>query len=208
MIGENRTHRVPPQAADDDLLPHLELPRLSTPFTVPWPTSGNPVHFLSFHEPLAWRSFVGQLSLAADIPLVVRHKYRRAQKLYLLSWLDLDLIKAGEAAALAALELALRDRYGSTSTRRRGLAPLLKHMVEIDGLADENLPFIARYGGSVIGRLVGDDEPSLADVRNGLAHGDPFGALPVAGLLELVRDLIEFAYRRYLAEATPVTFRQ
>ncbi len=33
-----------------------------------------------------------------------------------------------------------------------------------------------------------------------LAHGDPFEGLPTGGLLELVRDLINFAYRHYIAE--------
>jgi hypothetical protein len=33
-----------------------------------------------------------------------------------------------------------------------------------------------------------------------LAHGDPFDGLPTGGLLELVRDLINFAYRHYIAE--------
>jgi len=33
------------------------------------------------------------------------------------------------------------------------------------------------------------------------AHGDPLEGLPGGGLLELVRDLIEYAYRDYLAEA-------
>jgi hypothetical protein len=34
-------------------------------------------------------------------------KYRRAQKLCYLGWIDGDCIKAGELAALVALELAL-----------------------------------------------------------------------------------------------------
>jgi len=42
-------------------------------------------------------------------------------------------------------------------------------------------------------------KPSLADRRNGMAHGDPFGESgaggPCAGLLELLRDLIDYAYR-------------
>jgi len=50
-------------------------------------------------------------------------------------------------------------------------------------------------------QLTGETRPTLAERRNGLAHGDPFDASPVAGLLELVRDLINYAYRGYLAEA-------
>ena len=36
---------------------------------------------------------------------------------------------------------------------------------------------------------------TLANVRNGLDHGDPFDGLIWPGLLEIVRDLIEHAYR-------------
>jgi hypothetical protein len=49
--------------------------------------------------------------------------------------------------------------------------------------------------------LTGDTRPTLAEHRNTLAHGDPFEGLPTGGLLELVRDLINFAYRDYIAEA-------
>jgi len=35
----------------------------------------------------------------------------------------------------------------------------------------------------------------MADLRNESAHGAPFDGLPQAGLLELVRDLIDYAYR-------------
>jgi len=38
-------------------------------------------------------------------------------------------------------------------------------------------------------------EPSLADMRNIRAHGNPFGSGQIGGLIELVRDLIEFACR-------------
>ena len=37
-----------------------------------------------------------------------------------------------------------------------------------------------------------------------MAHGDPFDGLPTGGLLELVRDLINYAYRDYVAEARVV----
>jgi hypothetical protein len=48
--------------------------------------------------------------------------------------------------------------------------------------------------------LTGKTHPTLAERRNSLAHGDPFDGPPTAGLLELVRDLINFAYRHYIAE--------
>ena len=42
---------------------------------------------------------------------------------------------------------------------------------------------------------------TLAGIRNSFTHGDPFDGMPWGGLLELVRDLIEFAYHSYLQEA-------
>ena len=62
---------------------------------------------------------------------------------------------------------------------------------------------ISRCGGSAIDHLTGDGglKPTLAQRRNSLAHGDPFEGTPVSGLLELVRDLINYAYRAYTAEA-------
>lgn len=66
---------------------------------------------------------------------------------------------------------------------------------------------VARCGRTAIGQLVGDIHPTLAERRNALAHGDPFDGLPTGGLLELVRDLINFAYRDYIAEAPPLGVR-
>jgi len=92
------------------------------------------------------------------------------------------------------------------------LHDLLEYMVDVDGLTDARLPFTQHYGGSVIpvlrrGRSKHGESssgnasrPTLADIRNSLAHGDPFDGLPWSGLLELVRDLIEYAYRFYLQE--------
>ncbi len=69
-------------------------------------------------------------------------------------------------------------------------------MPEHDGLSDENLAINKRCpGGTIIGLLSGERKPSLADIRNDGAHGYPFDGFPMSGLLEFVRDLIEYAYR-------------
>lgn len=52
------------------------------------------------------------LGLRPGTPEIVAAKYRRAQKLYLVGWLDTDLIRAGELVVMTALGLALNDRYG------------------------------------------------------------------------------------------------
>jgi hypothetical protein len=118
--------------------------------------------------------------------------------LHLLAWLDFDLIKAGELIALTALELALTDRYGHKVRDKKGkiyFHRLLAYLPKHDGLTDEKIPMVKRCGGSAIGMLNGKTRPALAEIRNQLAHGYPFDGFPYAGLLELVRDLIEYAYR-------------
>ena len=60
---------------------------------------------------------------------------------------------------------------------------------------------------NTIGQLTGETSPTLAERRNTLAHGDPFEGLPTSGLLELLRDLINFAYRDYIAEAAMLGVR-
>jgi hypothetical protein len=171
--------------------------RRDDPLMLPWPMPGNAGELLRFHSATEWRDFISSFSLNPAIPQIVGVKFKRAQMLYFLSWLYLDLIKAGELAALTTLELALRDRYGSKLKKkgeRLAFAKLLKYMCA-DGLTDEKLPLIRRVGGSVIPLLNGNRKPTLAEIRNQQAHGDPFDGLPRAGLLELVRDLIEYLYR-------------
>ena len=214
----------------------FNLDRNEATFVMPWPQVGNPNAVLTFRRFEEWQFFIGACALHPAIPSIVGDKFRRAQRLYLLSWIDTGLVKAGELVALTALELALKDRYGvlfrqrnaSTGNRRKkeqqpSLHDLLEHMVDGDGLTDALLPFTRCYGGSIIPVLRGRripgpgsstpdaSRPTLAAIRNSLAHGDPFDVLPWSGLLELVRDLIEYAYRSYLQEAqaaASVTDRQ
>jgi hypothetical protein len=100
--------------------------------------------------------------------------------------------------ALTSLELALKDCYGNTVKSRRGGEPefsTLLRCLQKDGLTNDRIPMVKRSGGNAMGFVTGKSKPSLADQRSDLAHGDPFDALPCAGLLELVRDLIVYAYR-------------
>ena len=132
-----------------------------------------------------------------------------------MGWVNYDFIKSGELAALVALEAALIDCYGfklrtPRMTRPPKLHRLLQYMVEDDGLTDDQIPLVRRYGGSVISNLYETEADrkarcaqnprpvppmTLAERRNKAAHGDPFDTAPCAGLLEVVRDLIEYAYR-------------
>lgn len=186
----------------DPLLSALPLPDRAEPFSLPWPMPGRLDAVLSFPDADGWRVFVAALDMDGRIPLVVRAKFARALRLLMLAWIEPDLVKAAELVAMVALELALRDRHRDEARAARPptFGTMLRDMVLRDGLTDDQVPIVRRCGGSVVGRLTGDDRPSLREIRNGLAHGDPFDGLPVSGLIELVRDLVEFAYRDYLAE--------
>jgi hypothetical protein len=99
-----------------DYLARIEpaMERAGGPLMVPWPMPGKPNAFVSFGTFGEWRAFVEQFGLRQGIPLIVANKFERAQKLLLLAWLDVDLIKAAELTAFTSLELALRDRYATT----------------------------------------------------------------------------------------------
>lgn len=180
---------------------HIALSDREEPMLLAWPTQGNAGGFIQFEKAADWHAFIDGLGIDPRIPDIVRVKFARAQKLYLLGWVDFSVVKAGELAALIALELALTDRYGGhISKNKRSFAALLKYMVDSDGLTDTQIPMVVRCGGTALGQLTGETHPTLAERRNSLAHGDPFDGLPTGGLLELVRDLINFAYRDYIAE--------
>lgn len=187
---------------------HIRLEDRAVPLLLPWPLLANPGGFIEITRADDWRAIVDGLVINPLIPEIVRAKFERALTLYLLGWLDLGLIKAAELAALVALELAVMDRYGGKiSKRKRSFATLLKYMVEVDGLTDAQLPVMVRCGGKAIGQLTGETQPTLAERRNKLAHGDPFDGLPTGGLIELVRDLINFAYRDYIIEVASLRLR-
>ncbi len=151
----------------DDSLLDLELlagADANARLVLPWPVPGNPGGFIEFSTAEQWRAFVLSLGLPRGIPEIVSAKFRRAQMLYFLAWLYNDLIKAGELMALATLELALNDRYGSRVKKRgayRSFADLLKYMIN-DGLSDDNIPMVKRSGGTAIGFVNATLKPSLS----------------------------------------------
>ncbi|GLS98967.1 hypothetical protein GCM10007897_03450 [Sphingobium jiangsuense] len=182
---------------------HITLTDREEPLLLAWPTPDNPAGLLTIACAADWRALVENLGIDGRIPEIVRAKFARAQTLYLLGWVDFGLIKVGELAARIALELALMDCYGGQVPKnKRGFAVLLRYMVEVDGLTDAHIPMVTRCSGTAVGQLTGEIRPTLAERRNMLAHGNPFEGLPTGGLLELAQDLINYAYRDYIAGAT------
>jgi hypothetical protein len=190
----------------------ISTDRSDKPLQLYWPGATSPVECRTFSDFSEWRDFIEGLSLKRPVPQTLARKFARAQRLYILAWVDgHDIIKAGELAALVALELALRDVYPTVYQKRDKngnfirayLEHGLKHMVEHDGLTDGAMPIYQKYHWPVVANLYKrkKEEPTmtLVDIRNSLAHGDPFDAMPWSGLLEVVRDLIDYMYRTWPA---------
>jgi len=213
-----------PAGDQDDRLAAIAAWMADVPgsFCMPWPGAQGPATLRQFTSVKEWRLALSALDLdpTCAAPGGVRTKYRRAQKLYLLAWIDGDVVLAGEMAAFTALELSLNDQFGprvaalSTKPPKKAkvsatgqiktpsLADLLDYLVVHAGIADADFPTALSAGGTVVDRLrkVSKEgpqasRPTFSEMRNRLAHGDPFEGLPLGGLLHVVRDLIHFIYR-------------
>lgn len=188
---------------------NIKADRSDNPFQLSWAGSTSATELYVFSHLSQWRDFIDDLSLNCPVPQTIDSKYERARYLYYLAWIYPDTIKAGEVAAFAALELALKDSYPHVYQKidKKGkvvpayLKDGLKYIVEGDGLTDEKLPIFQKYRRPVIANFYSkvrkDQTGTLVDIRNSLAHGDPFDALPFASLLEVVRDLIGYMYRKF-----------
>jgi hypothetical protein len=173
---------------------HIALNDREEPVLLAWPTQGNAGGFLQSEKAVDWRAFVDSLGIDARIRDRARQVRKGADAVF--AWLGgLQRPQSGRTRWLDPLELALMDRYGgSLSKNKRNFSALLKYMVDCDGLTDAQIPMVVGCGGTALGQLTGDTHPTVAERRNALAHGDPFDGLPTGGLLELVKDLINFGY--------------
>lgn len=116
------------------------------------------------------------------------------------------------SSQLTDAQVKRRQEKKSTQATQKRRTPmfyeLLRHLVDSAGLTDDALPSARLYGSPVVSRLYESEEErarrkrtlvgppvTLVGIRNGLAHGDPYDSMPWGGLLELVRDLIGFAYQ-------------
>lgn len=84
------------------------------------------------------------------------------------------------------------------------LSALLDYIVRHDGLTDADLKTACPYpGNTAVDRLrnykLKDPKatrPSIAELRHRVSHGDPRATLPYAGSLQLIHDIIHYAYRQ------------
>lgn len=197
------------------------------PRVIPWPAPRQPGGLVTFANFFEWQQVILSFRLPVGVPLAVGELFDRALKLYLAAWLDFDLVMAAKLAAFAALEYSLRDRYlgyfreqhirksvAQAKNKKReqeikacfrsesiSFGSLLKHMYLQDDLTNDKLACARKYGGSIIGRLTNEIRPGLTELRNVRAHGNPCGSGYQSGLLDLVRDLVEYAYRHQIHAA-------
>jgi hypothetical protein len=165
------------------------------PMLLPGPISGNAVALRTFSDIEQWRGFVLGLQLQGSPPDIVQHNYERMLRVLYLAWFDASIVKLAELAALANLEAAIKNRY---SKKFKGLEASLRHLIEKGGVTDGALRSVHISGGAIVGNLLRKSKDgngsSLSEIRNRLAHGDPFETMPWGGLFEVVRDLIDFMY--------------
>jgi hypothetical protein len=186
-----------------DVMTNLDLSEFrSGPFTLMWQTPTSVAELVTFKCPADWQRCIRDFALRSAPPDIVTAKYRRALTLYELAWLSYDILKAGELAVLVALELGLLNQYGAAAKPtqkpskngepvRASLSQLFRYMRTYDSLTPAVIPALARNNVIDIKPIL----ENLLRIRNGLAHGDPFDGHHQVGLLELVRDLIDYAYR-------------
>jgi hypothetical protein len=111
-------------------------------------------------------AMVAAIELPSSVPADVRMLFERARAALLYAWFAYELAPLAEHQACAALECALRLRLsaeGRTLPRRPGLRRLLRAAVDCEWLPADTLETKA---------------PLLAELRNEVAHGEPYLGMP------------------------------
>ncbi len=174
----------------------IPLFRDSDPLVIQSPVPGQPTAILQFTNLADWRRHVLGLRLRGATPPIFRRKHDQALQLLFMAWLDVTVIKLAELGALATFEGACKARYPNQEFR--GLENALKYLIEHEGLVDEAFRVYRETGGAIVQNLLPTSKDGsgsgFSEIRNRLAHGDPFEILPWCGLFEIVRDLIDFMY--------------
>lgn len=67
---------------------YITLSDREEPVLLAWPAQGNAGGYIQFQKAADWRAFIDGLGIDPRIPEIVRAKFARAQRLYLLGWVD------------------------------------------------------------------------------------------------------------------------
>ncbi len=175
----------------------VPLFRDNNPLQIVGPGPGNPTMIREFRDLASWRDHVLGLRLRGGAPTIFQQKHDRVLQLLFLAWMEPSIIKLAELGALATLEATIKARYPEAG-KSWSFSKLLDHLVKQGNLVDSDLPVSRESGCAVVSNLLSDSKigggPGLNQIRNRLAHGDPFETMPWAGLFEVVRDVIDFMY--------------
>jgi hypothetical protein len=120
------------------------------------PRPGDRAGMMPFENFADWRRFMLESTLPDAIPTVVRTKFERVQKQYVIARLDIDLMLAGGTVAPTTLELASKDRFGQEVQNERGEINSRRsdeYMVETDGLTDQNIPMVHKFSARIVVNL-------------------------------------------------------
>jgi len=170
--------------------------RLGNPLLLPGPVPGNPVAMRQFTTIAQWDAYLKTLRLSGTPPGLLQRDYEHMLRVLALAWWEAPVIKLAELAALARLETAITLRY--PGKKFRGLESAMQHLIQSNNVSNSDLRTYRESGGAIVENLLLDRKSprgtSLSEIRNRLAHGDPFETMPWAGLFEVVRDLIDFMY--------------
>ncbi|MHB1631319.1 MAG: hypothetical protein ACYCQL_03740 [Acidithiobacillus sp.] len=171
--------------------------------------------FLEFNHIAEWRDYLLSLQIRSEtVPTIHADAYHAALHMMLLAWAEPAVIKSAELQALCGLESALMGVYFQQLFEREqakhkkvrdncdgckkcqkcatldrdnyrpGLDNLLDYMVKHDDLPS------ALHNESKKKNF-----SALSVIRNKLGHCDIHNTLPVGGLFESVRDVLEHACR-------------
>ncbi len=175
--------------ADEPLLLDFSIPifRDSDPLQIAAFEPGNPVPVRQFTDLGDWRNHVLKLRLSSAVLKAIRDKHDQVLRTLFMAWFHPDVVKLAELGALAVLERGIRMRY-STRKFKAGLTFPLRYLLECGGVRDEDLRTYPGAGVGVVQNLLRAckerSRESLCEIRNRLAHGDPFEITPWAGLFE------------------------
>jgi hypothetical protein len=176
---------------------------------------------LPFANVCEWRDYLLTLQIRSNgIPSIYVDKFNIALRILFLAWVDANIIKAAELQALLSMECALHGAYfrvlfndeQEKRTALRGKCTKNREFCTFNNyckpINDTSFyPGLCRYLDYMVAH---DDLPriyhskekkndcsALYIIRNYLGHGATQSNLPWGGLVDVIREVIEHAYRNH-----------